>query len=145
MCESQLVNKYQALTQGTTILESSLHHNLLEHLNSEIALGTIGSSQAAKDWLRGSFLYQRLQQNPNHYAIQQVGKDWKEELDEIVIQNVAQLESANLIRRTLLDSEDSLESTEFGDIMSKVYSRQFRKFEHLSRYLEVLCPSNHGL
>jgi hypothetical protein len=43
MCETDLVKKYKALTRGDTILESSLHLNLAEHLNSEIALGTISS------------------------------------------------------------------------------------------------------
>ena len=122
MCECQLVSKYQALTQGETILESSLHHNMLEHLNSEIALGTITSVQAAKDWIRGSFLYQRLQQNPNYYAIkQEEGKGWKEKLDEIILQNIGELESSNLVLRSATGSEDTIESTEFGDIMSKVF------------------------
>ncbi|KXN92197.1 putative ATP-dependent DNA helicase HFM1 [Leucoagaricus sp. SymC.cos] len=106
MCEPQLVGKYQALTQGKTILESSLHQNMLEHLNSEIALGTITSISAAKYWLRGSFLYQRLQRNPK-------------KLDEIVIRNVAQLEKTGLIRRSTFEHKEILESTEYGDIMSK--------------------------
>jgi len=123
MCEPQLVSKYQALTQGKTILESSLHHNMLEHLNSEIALGTITSVQAAKDWIRSSFLYQRLQQNPNHYAIKQEGgKGWKEKIDEIILHNIGQLESSNLVLCNVTGSEDTIESTEFGDIMSKVFS-----------------------
>ncbi|KAF5357923.1 hypothetical protein D9756_001436 [Leucocoprinus leucothites] len=124
MCEPQLVSKYQSLTQGKTILESSLHHNMLEHLNSEIALGTITSSQDAKDWLRGSFLFQRLQQNPDYYAIKQMGEGWKENLDGIILQNIGKLESTNLIQRSLFDSGDTLESTEYGDIMSKFYVRQ---------------------
>ena len=43
MCEQELEAKYKVLAQGQTILESSLHLGLSEHLNSEIALGTITS------------------------------------------------------------------------------------------------------
>ncbi|KAJ3571066.1 hypothetical protein NP233_g4001 [Leucocoprinus birnbaumii] len=125
MCEPQLVGKYETLTQGKTILESSLHHNMLEHLNSEIALGTISNSQDAKTWLRGTFLYQRLQKNPDYYAIQQeTGEVCKEKLDQIILQNIRLLESSELVRCNVLGSADTLESTEFGDIMSKFYVRQ---------------------
>lgn len=118
MCEPQLVSKYQALTQGKTVLESSLHHNMLEHLNSEIALGTISSLQSAKSWLRNSFLYQRLQKNPSHYTLHQnTSKSWHEKLEDIVLQNVGQLENTQLVRRT---EDNQIHSTEYGDIMSKV-------------------------
>lgn len=124
MCEPELASKYQALTQGKTVLESSLHHNMLEHLNSEIALGTISSTKSAKNWLRGSFLYQRLQKNPNHYAIEQeTGKSWQEKLDDIVLENVRQLESTGLIQRRQQNEDEELVSTEHGDIMAKVCNR----------------------
>ncbi|KAF9454628.1 P-loop containing nucleoside triphosphate hydrolase protein, partial [Macrolepiota fuliginosa MF-IS2] len=125
MCEPQLAGKYQTLTQGKTVLESSLHHNMLEHLNSEIALGSITSVDSAKDWLRGSFLYQRLQHNPRHYALQQeADNSWHEKLNNIILRNVSQLESTNLIRQNQDASGERLESTEYGDIMSKLYVRQ---------------------
>jgi ATP-dependent DNA helicase HFM1/MER3 len=121
MCEPQLVSKYQALTHGKTILESSLHRNMLEHMNSEIALGTITNIQTAKDWLRGSFLYQRLQKNPDHYAIQHdASTSWQEKLNEIVLQNIDRLESTKLVKHSPADEGSTLESTEYGDIMSKV-------------------------
>jgi hypothetical protein len=48
MCESELENKYRNLIQGRTVVESSLHQNLSEHLNSEIGLGTISDLTSAK-------------------------------------------------------------------------------------------------
>jgi ATP-dependent DNA helicase HFM1/MER3 len=47
MCEPELAKKYKDLTHGETILESCLHSNLSEHLNSEISLGTITSMRSA--------------------------------------------------------------------------------------------------
>lgn len=72
MCESELQEKYRALVQGKTVVESSLHLNLSEHLNSEIGLGTITNVNSAKEWLKSSFLFQRIQKNARHYAL---GKD----------------------------------------------------------------------
>ena len=121
MCESQLEAKYRNLSQGTTLLESSLHINVAEHVNSEIGLGTITDTESAKAWLRNSFLFQRLQRNPKHYAI---GKDeqqtWQERLDQMILDSVAELKASKLVE-TPGDGEDhKLRSTEYGDIMSKV-------------------------
>ncbi|KAG6898259.1 hypothetical protein C0992_000704 [Termitomyces sp. T32_za158] len=119
ICETELEQKYRALVQGKTILESTLHTNLAEHLNSEIGLGTITSIPTAKAWLRGSFLFQRLQKNPNHYSL---GKDdnqtWEERVDELVLQSVEKLRQTQLVENG--PRGDELISTDFGDIMSKV-------------------------
>ena len=119
MCETELEAKYRALAQGRTFLESCLHNNLAEHINSEIGLGTITDMDTAKQWIHESFLYQRIQQNPQHYAI---GKNrdqtWQEKIDEMVMESVKQLKENQLVESP--DDGDSLSSTEYGDIMSKV-------------------------
>lgn len=122
LCESALENKYKALAQGNTILESCLHTNLSEHLNSEIGLGTIDNVASAKEWLKSSFLYQRIQHNPKHYAL---GKDddqtWEERIDDLVIQSIEKLRETELVEyATEGDTSQQLSSTEYGDIMSKV-------------------------
>ncbi|KAJ3970368.1 hypothetical protein EV361DRAFT_802192 [Lentinula raphanica] len=123
MCETELENKYRALVQGKTTVESSLHLNLSEHLNSEIGLGTINNMSSAKEWLKSSFLFQRIQKNPKHYAL---GKDehqtWEERVDDIVLQNIESLRNSELISKE--DDNDAIMCTEYGDIMSKFYLRQ---------------------
>ncbi|TFK30070.1 P-loop containing nucleoside triphosphate hydrolase protein [Coprinopsis marcescibilis] len=126
MCESELVPKYEAFSQGTSILESSLHRNLAEHINSEIGLGTITSMDTAKTWLRQSFLFQRLRQNPSYYAL---GDDdaqvtWQERIDNVVSKSVNQLKKNQLVQCKTGTEHDSLISTEYGEIMSKFYIRQ---------------------
>ncbi|KAM5532095.1 hypothetical protein V8D89_014259 [Ganoderma adspersum] len=123
MCEQELEAKYKALAQGQTVLESSLHLGLPEHLNSEVALGTITDTETAKEWLRRSFLYRRLQKNPAHYDFKNEGnKTWRERMDELVMESITTLTKADLV---VLDGEDTtLSSTEYGDIMSKFYIRQ---------------------
>ncbi|KAF5387524.1 hypothetical protein D9757_006603 [Collybiopsis confluens] len=132
MCESELESKYRALVQGKTIVESSLHINLSEHLNSEIGLGTITNLTSAKEWLKSSFLFQRIQQNPKHYSL---GKDdsqsWEDRVDDIVMQNVENLKQSNLV--CMEDGSQTISSTEYGDIMSKFYIRQ----KTMSKVLEL--------
>ncbi|KAH9901512.1 P-loop containing nucleoside triphosphate hydrolase protein [Cubamyces lactineus] len=123
MCEQELEAKYKALAQGQTVLESSLHFHLPEHLNSEIALGTITNMASAKEWLHNSFLYRRLRKNPSHYDVKKEGnKSWEERMDDMVAESVKTLKEADLV--SLEEADDSLSSTEYGDIMSKFYIRQ---------------------
>ncbi|KAI0664683.1 P-loop containing nucleoside triphosphate hydrolase protein [Cubamyces menziesii] len=123
MCEQELEAKYKALAQGQTVLESSLHLHLPEHLNSEIALGTITNMASAKEWLHNSFLYRRLRKNPSHYDVKKEGnRSWEERMDEMVAESVKTLKEADLVSVEGVD--DELSSTEYGDIMSKFYIRQ---------------------
>lgn len=119
MCEAELEGKYKALVQGRTLLESCLHLNLSEHVNSEIGLGTITNVDSAKEWLRNSFLFQRIQKNPRNYAInKESNQTWQERIDELVLHSIKTLKDSQLLE---CDEESgNLRSTEYGDIMSKV-------------------------
>ncbi|KAL4077228.1 hypothetical protein V8B97DRAFT_1915333 [Scleroderma yunnanense] len=123
LCEPELQNKYRALVQGTTTIESSLHRNLVEHLNSEICLGAITDRGNAKDWLCGSFFFCRIQKNPQYYDIGKVENEtWQEKIDAIVMQAVSALRDTQLI--TYNEKDGSFCSTQYGDIMSKCYVHQ---------------------
>lgn len=125
MCERDLEAKYTALVSGQTVLESSLHLKLAEHLNAEIGLGTIKDTDSAKDWLKKSFLYQRIKKNPSHYAL---GKDadqtWEDKVDDLVINSIVKLKNTELVEYEGGQGNVQLTSTEYGDIMSKFYIRQ---------------------
>lgn len=123
LCETELEGKYRALLQGQTILESCLHKSLAEHINSEVGLGTITNIASAKEWLRSSFLFQRIQKNPAHYALgKEDDQTWEERVDDLVMQSVARLREAQLIEGGDDAPSGELKSTEYGDIMSKVGS-----------------------
>src|ERR1700722_11486252 len=104
MCETELEEKYKSLSQGKTILESSLHLNLAEHLNSEIGLRTITSVDSAKKWLGNSFLFHRIQKNPNHYQVvladgsggEEQNISWEERIGKMVTQSVKKLQRSEL-------------------------------------------------
>ncbi|KAI0032811.1 P-loop containing nucleoside triphosphate hydrolase protein, partial [Vararia minispora EC-137] len=123
MCESELTQKYETFTQGRTTLESSLHVNLAEHINSEIGLGTILDMSSARKWLGHSFLYRRIPKNIQRYLEGcESTKTWEERLDVTLERCISELKNAELVK----DAEDKggLCSTEYGDIMSRFYIRQ---------------------
>lgn len=120
LCEAELETKYRALVHGTTTIESSLHRNLVEHLNSEICLRTVTDLKSARDWLRHSFLFRRIQKNPQHYNIgKEESESWQDKIDAIVMESIYNLRDTQLITYTAEDG--TLCSTEYGDIMSKFY------------------------
>ena len=70
MTEKSNENRYQKLMSNQTPIESCLMANLAEHLNAEIALGFIHDKRDVIRWLRSTYLYIRVQENPLHYQIE---------------------------------------------------------------------------
>ena len=96
----------------------SLHRNLIDHLNAEIGLGTVSSASSAKKWLSGTFLYVRLEGNPEHYKIDgdAPNRNLDERLEHICSKGIALLEENDLVT-----ASPKLQSTEFGDAMARYY------------------------
>lgn len=67
MTESKMKEVYEKMIYGTEELESSLHLEVTEHLSAEVSLGTITSTESAVNWLRKTFFYVRLKENPAAY------------------------------------------------------------------------------
>ncbi|KAF9482801.1 P-loop containing nucleoside triphosphate hydrolase protein [Pholiota conissans] len=128
LCETDVENKYRALAQGNTILESSLHINLVEHLNSEIGLKTISDVETAKTWLRSSFLYQRMQRNTKFYSLNPAmdnDKSYEENVNDIILGSIEQLKKSQLVDHVEGGCDvGKLSSTKYGEIMSKLYLRR---------------------
>ncbi|GAA6006352.1 hypothetical protein JCM11491_004924 [Sporobolomyces phaffii] len=111
--------KYDDLVHAHKNLESSLHKNLTEHVNSEIILRTITDVASALRWLRSTFLYVRISKNPPFYALSksdQVSPDAR--LEEICVEAVAQLVKEGIVAE---NADHSLASNDYGDIMARFY------------------------
>ncbi|KAK4187755.1 putative ATP-dependent DNA helicase, partial [Podospora australis] len=109
--------RYEKMASGQEILESTLHLNLIEHLNSEVCLGTIHDITSAKVWLGGTFLSVRLRRNPKYYQL--IGDSSNpnpidDQLESICERDIRQLQEAQL----MTDGE-SFKSTDYGRAMSK--------------------------
>ncbi|KAH6640229.1 Sec63 Brl domain-containing protein [Chaetomium tenue] len=120
--------RYQKMVSGQEILESTLHLNLIEHLNSEICLGTIHDLPSAKTWLGGTFLSVRLRRNPNYYRLTGGTTNPSEvddRLEEICERDIKQLQETKLVT-----DQDSFHCTEYGRAMSK-YMVEFQTMKLL--------------
>lgn len=127
MTRSEKVDHYKKMISGQEILESTLHLNLIEHLNSEISLGTVSDASSAQVWLAGTFLSVRIRQNPNYYSIEGISltKDTDEQLKKVCERNIRLLQESSLV-----SDGGQFKCTEYGEAMSR-YMVQFETMKLL--------------
>jgi ATP-dependent DNA helicase HFM1/MER3 len=118
MTRQAKVRRYEMLVTGQDLIESKLHLNLVDHMNAEIGLGTIGDLVSARKWLKGTFLYVRLQQNPDYYKLDGArnSQSIEEQVEDICHRDITLLRETNLV-----SGQDHFVCTEFGHIMSRYY------------------------
>lgn len=142
MTRSDKAERYKKMISGQDILDSTLHLNLIEHLNSEIGLGTVHDLQSAKEWLKGTFLSVRMRQNPDYYKLQDIppSKDVDERLGLVCERDIKLLQDNQLIT-----DKDRLTCTEYGQAMSR-YMVQFETMKlllslpHQSKIEQIVSP-----
>jgi ATP-dependent DNA helicase HFM1/MER3 len=118
MTRQAKAHKYEKMVTGKEVLESTLHLNLIDHLNAEIGLGTIRDVQSARKWFASTFLYVRLKQNPTYYKLEGArgGQSIDEQLDDICFRDITLLRDCNLTM-----GEEYFRCSEFGHIMARYY------------------------
>ncbi|WVQ99663.1 hypothetical protein IAU59_006802 [Kwoniella sp. CBS 9459] len=114
MCDRSKVQKYQSMLRCETILESCLHRNLTEHLNSEIGLGTIRSVSGAQQWLRRYYALPDALNKPQ-------GDSWEDWLNHYVKQSLERLDQDGFLERGEdgnMPGDYEVQQSCTGDIMS---------------------------
>jgi len=121
MTRSDNIDRYKKMISGQDTLESTLHLNLIEHLNSEIGLGTVHNLYKAKDWLSSTFLSVRMRKNNGYYKLDGIPQDLDadERLKLVCERDVKLLQDHQLVT-----SGNRLNCTEYGLAMSR-YMVQF--------------------
>ncbi|KAF2724757.1 P-loop containing nucleoside triphosphate hydrolase protein, partial [Polychaeton citri CBS 116435] len=121
---------YRLMVNGQEALESSLHCNLIDHLNAEIGLGTIVDAMSARRWLASTFLYVRMKRNPGHYQLEGgvPDKTLDDRLDHICNEGISALRECGLVQGVT-----KVECTEFGYAMARYYLQ----FDTMKRFLEL--------
>ncbi|CAH1403160.1 unnamed protein product [Nezara viridula] len=147
LTKNTLKEKYEKMVSGTDIVESNLHRNLPEHLNSEIVLGTITDIAVAVNWLRSTFLYIRAMKNPRRYGIPEglPHAEMEARLQAMCMRELNGLEKYELIKKT--DFAYNVEPTENGKLMARLYiafdtMKLFMKMngkETIPQLLELIC------
>ncbi|KAF5400579.1 hypothetical protein PHET_06138 [Paragonimus heterotremus] len=67
MTSNELKAHYERLYNQSDLIESNLHKKLTDHINTEVALGTVTSLEKLMWWLNNSFLYVRIKKAPQFY------------------------------------------------------------------------------
>jgi ATP-dependent DNA helicase HFM1/MER3 len=118
MTRQAKVRRYEMLVTGQELIESKLHLYLVDHMNAEIGLGTIRDLLSARKWLKGTFLYVRLQQNPEYYKLEgaRSGQNIEEQVDDICFRDITLLREHNLV-----SGQEYFRCTEFGHAMARYY------------------------
>ncbi len=105
---------YANLCEGGAPIESKLHKNLIEHLNSEIVLGTIVDHQTAVQWLKSTYLYVRMTENPSFYEMDR--NDVNAKLNSALAKDIERLLEAKLVQST---KGSFFRGSLYGAIMTK--------------------------
>ena len=112
---------------GQQTIESCLHLNFLEHLNSEINMRTINCHESALRWMKSTFLYVRLLAEPQNYCLKiepGSASSVNQFLTDILEKNFVALERLQLVRKvhnvckTSDQSDYDLTITPLGSIMA---------------------------
>lgn len=130
MTRTANVDRYKSMISGDETLESTLHRNLVEHLNSEISLGTIQDVQTAKKWIGGTFLSVRVRQSPSLYHLEDVrnAEDADKRMEEWCERDLKLLQQNGLVT-----GQAPFRCTEYGHAMS----RYMVNFETMKELLSI--------
>ncbi|XP_006865917.1 PREDICTED: activating signal cointegrator 1 complex subunit 3-like [Chrysochloris asiatica] len=103
-------------------VESSLLEVLADHLNAEIAGGTITSKQDAMDYITWTYFFRRLVMNPSYYNLDDVSHDSVNKfLSNLVEKSLVELEYSYCIR--IGEDHRSIEPLTNSRIASYYYLR----------------------
>jgi len=116
-------------------VESSLLQQLHDHLNAEIASGSINNQQGAVDYLSWTFFYRRLTKNPSYYGLSGTSHaEVKAFLEQKVQATLADLSEAGCI---MLEPES-------GDVspltLGKIASHYYLCYKTASHFSKDLLP-----
>ena len=130
LCLNERLQKYEKMVAGEEVLESSLHQNLIEHLNAEIGIGTINDVSSARQWLASTFLNVRLQRNPKYYDLD--SEEDSNGSDDALLK-WCEKDLNLLLDAELIEDNGFLRCTEYGDAMA----RYCVKFETIKAFMAV--------
>lgn len=114
-------NFYKKFLYEPFPVESSLHTQLVDHLNAEISAGTLTSVDNCIDYMTWTYFFRRLVKNPSFYNMEKAkgATLLNEYLKELIMSCLVKLEKAKCID---MNKEDgSLVSTSFGYLCSFYY------------------------
>uniref|UniRef100_H3CHL6 Activating signal cointegrator 1 complex subunit 3 n=1 Tax=Tetraodon nigroviridis TaxID=99883 RepID=H3CHL6_TETNG len=116
-------------------VESSLLSVLSDHLNAEIAAGTITSKQDAMDYITWTYFFRRLVMNPSYYSLEDISHESiNRYLSSLVERSLRDLECSYCIE--IQEDERTIQPLTYGRISSYYYL----KHQSIRTFKERLKP-----
>jgi activating signal cointegrator complex subunit 3 len=119
------LSHYLSLMLHAVPIESRFTERLTDHLNAEIALGTVSTVEEGMRWLSYTFLYPRMRKNPLAYGISHeehaVDPDLVQHRTQLIIKAAGSLDRARMVRFN--EATGYLHSTDLGRVASHFYIR----------------------
>ncbi|XP_076373679.1 activating signal cointegrator 1 complex subunit obelus isoform X2 [Tachypleus tridentatus] len=132
------LSHYLSLLTNQYPIESNFITNLADNLNAEISLGTVTTIDEAVEWLKYTYLYVRLSQNPQAYGFKYTLPQNDPHLEhirrELIISAAKELDKAHMIRYE--ESTSYLHATDMGRTASHFYI----KYATVETFNERLKP-----
>uniref|UniRef100_A0A3B4YF91 Activating signal cointegrator 1 complex subunit 3 n=1 Tax=Seriola lalandi dorsalis TaxID=1841481 RepID=A0A3B4YF91_SERLL len=101
-------------------VESSLLSVLSDHLNAEIAAGTISSKQDAMDYITWTYFFRRLVMNPSYYSLEDISHESiNKYLSNLVERSLRDLECSYCME--IKEDDRTIEPLTYGRISSYYY------------------------
>uniref|UniRef100_A0A8C6KKY3 Activating signal cointegrator 1 complex subunit 3 n=1 Tax=Nothobranchius furzeri TaxID=105023 RepID=A0A8C6KKY3_NOTFU len=101
-------------------VESSLLAVLSDHLNAEVAAGTISSKQDAMDYITWTYFFRRLVMNPSYYSLEDISHESVNKyLSGLVERSLRDLECSYCIE--IKEDDRTVEPLTYGRIASYYY------------------------
>ncbi|XP_008811841.2 DExH-box ATP-dependent RNA helicase DExH12-like [Phoenix dactylifera] len=134
LCHAPRKEYYKKFLYEAFPVESHLHHFLHDHLNAEVVVGVMENKQDAVDYLTWTFMYRRLNKNPNYYNLQGVShRHLSDHLSELVENALNDLESSKCVA---VEEDMYLKPLNLGLIASYYYI----SYTTIERFSSSLTP-----
>ncbi|KAB0798855.1 hypothetical protein PPYR_06735 [Photinus pyralis] len=129
-------NFYKKFLYEPFPIESSLMQVLPDHINAEIASGTIATKDQLMEYMTWTYLYRRLLENPAYYKVDDVEPSGLQKfLSDLVDAVIDVLDESNCIRVEEVEMRLRYEITFYGQ-MASFYYLSHKTMVHFQKQLE---------
>ncbi len=119
LTKTQQISTYENLVSGQAPIESNMIGNFTEHLNAEISIGLVNSSKDAISWLKSTFFFIRVQENPKKYGYPNTS-NLSFNLEKLLEEEILKLEGNGMITRKIEGEKNyAIIPQELGKLMAK--------------------------
>lgn len=142
-------NYYKKFLYEPFPVESSLHKNLHDHINAEIAAGNLKNIQDILDYISWTFFYRRLMNNPSYYGLfGDKVEDFQQFLLNLISNVLVDLEQSKCIE---LKDNQTIKPLRLGEIASfyyiqhttvRLYSQELISVETVPELLQLISKAS---